>query len=188
MLSCKNIVLFTILFLTCVNASTIDFGIGFTIEQPRQVQYADMSHKIEMNKVYLPITIFSRFRAVPEIAYWNALYGLDDEQIKISVLHMGIGMYYLVPFDQTSIYFGPRAALIRFQNPEKIMPPSRIALKTDNVYGLTFGAEYNILKSVRIGLEIQYNQYEMKPWTDYGHEENDIQRGLETCFVFSFHL
>jgi len=188
MLVFKNFSFFILVLLTCVAVRANDIGIGFTIEQPRQVQYADMSNKIEVHKIYLPITLFSRFRAVPEIAYWNALYGVDDEEIKISVLHAGIGIYYLLPFNKTSIYFGPRAALIRFKNPEKIMPPSRIALKTDHVYGLTFGAEYNILKNVRIGFEIQYNHYEIKPWTDYGYEENDIQRGLETLFVFSFHL
>ena len=60
--------------------------------------------------------------------------------------------------------------------------------KTDRIYGATLGAEYAFLENFSIGFEIQYNYYEINPWTDFGYEEVTLQRAVETVFVLAFHL
>jgi len=169
-------------------AQDFGIGLGLTLEHPQEINYERMSRNLKIHKVYLPITVISKIRAIPEIAYWNAKYSFEDDISKYSVLHLGLGIYYLIPIEKTNVYFGPRIAIIDIKNPSEDRPPHIITSKTDWIFGATMGAEYKILKNLSVGFEIQYNYYEINPWTDFGYEERTVQRALETVFVIAFHL
>jgi len=166
----------------------IDVGLGLTLEYPQKIQYERNFGDINIYKFYLPITISNRIRILPEIAYWDLKHTYNKDTYKYSVFHYGIGLYYFIPFNSTSIYMGPRLAIVDVTNPSQYNSSNRITSKTDNTYGITFGAEHKIIKNFSIGFEVQYNYYEINPWTDYGNENVIEKRALETVFVFAFHI
>ena len=117
------IIIFLLIFLnknTC--AKNFEVGIGFTLEHPYNAQF-EFQESISLHKFYMPVTIDSSIRLIPELAYWDEesdfgdLEGYDDN--KYSILQIGIGFYYLVYFDATKIYFGPRYAIINMKAPSK---------------------------------------------------------------------
>jgi len=169
-------------------AQNFNAGLGFTFEYPQDIKYERMNGVLKLHKLYIPVTLFNKIRIIPEIAYWDFEYKLDDNSVKYSILHTGIGIYYLVPLDSTNIYIGPRISTLNIKNPSKNQPPNIITSKIDRTYGATFGAEYNLTKNLSLGFEIQYNYYEVKPWTNFGYEGTTIKRAIETIFVFVFHL
>lgn len=187
----KLIVAFSFLFVLQIQlyAQNFNIGLGFTLEHPQDIQYERMSSTLKLQKLYIPVTLLSRIRIIPEFAYWNTEFKNSGyETFKYSVLHAGIGLYYLHSLRTTSIYTGPRIAIVNIKNPSENRPPNIITSKIDHTFGATFGAEYNLLKNISIGFEIQYNYYEINPWTDFGYEETTIKRAFETVFVFSFHI
>lgn len=170
-------------------AQSFNIGLGFTLEHPQDIQYERMYGTLKLQKLYIPVTLFSKIRIIPEIAYWDAEYKYyDHETSKYSLLYTGVGFYYIHSFSKTNIYIGPRFVMIKIKNPSKNRPPHIITSKIDHTYGATFGAEYNIIKNFSIGFEVQYNYYEVNPWTDFGYEETTIKRAIETVFVFVFHI
>ncbi len=169
-------------------AQDFRIGLGVTIEHPPEIEYVRMQGRVKIYKVYLPITIRSKIRVIPEIAYWNAKYSFDDNSLKYSVLHAGIGIYYFIPIEKTNVYFGPRIAFIDIQNSPENASVNYSSSKTDKIYGGTLGAEYELLKNFTLGFEIQYNYYEINPWENRGNETVEIQRSIETVFVLAFHL
>lgn len=192
----KNLIFLLILFLSAVLnnnsfAKQFEFGIGFTLEHPRDVQY-DFQSSITLDKFYIPVTIDSSIRITTEFAYWEEKYDLKNwgtgtKEDRFSVFQAGLGFYYLIYFENTKIYFGPRYAIVEMKTPSTPVL-YEISEKTDRIYALTFGSEYAILEKLNIGFEIQYNYYEINPWTNYGDEKTSIQKALETVFVFTFHL
>ncbi len=182
------LILFLLISMTKIYSKDFGIGFGFTLEYPREIQYERNQGSINIQKVYIPITILNKIRIIPEIAYWDAEIDLDNESYKYSVLHIGTGLYYQVHLKSTDIYFGPRIAIVDIKNPSTNRPPNIITSKTDNTYGVTFGVENKIIKYFSIGFEVQYNYYEINPWTDFGYEEMTIERAIETVFVFAFHL
>jgi len=170
-------------------ADNFNIGLGFTIEHQQDIQYEPMSSILKLQKLYIPVTLISRIRIIPEIAYWDAKYKIPGyETFKYSVLHTGMGIYYLHSLEMTNIYSGLRFAIVKIKNPSENRPPHIITSKIDRTYGATFGAEYNLLKNFSIGFEVQYNYYEFNPWEDFGHEESTIKRAIETVFVLLFHI
>jgi len=164
------------------------FGLGVTIEHPREVEYARSQGRVELHKIYLPVTFKSAIRVIPEVAYWHVSFDFGDISSKYSVLHAGVGLYALIPIEKTNIYFGPRVAFMNFSNPPSDVPANVKNSKTDKIYGGTFGAEYALLTNFSLGFEIQYNHYEINPWGNRGYETVETQNALETVFVIAFHL
>lgn len=169
-------------------AQDFSIGLGVTIEHPPEIEYIRLQGSVRIHKVYLPITVKSKFRVIPEIAYWNVKYSFGENSLKYSVLHAGIGIYYFIPLEKTNVYFGPRTAFIDIHNPPENTSTIYISSKRDKIFGGTLGAEYELLKNFTLGFEIQYNYYEINPWDNRGYETIEIKRSIESVFVIAFHL
>lgn len=165
----------------------IHFGLGIALEYDRDIAYSRFS-SIRLQKFYLPLTIGSSVRIIPEFGYWNGKYKFSTyNEEKFYVFHAGVGLYYLKSLDKTNLYFGPRWAQQRMKSPHS---PNAfmISKKTDHTYGLTLGAEYRLASNFSIGFEVQYNYYEIKPWENPDYYGNRIRRALESVFVIAFHI
>jgi len=172
-----------------VFADNFNIGLGFSFEHPQDIRYERMSGTLKLQKLYIPVTLFSNIRIIPEIAYWDAKYmSTGYDTFKYSVFHTGVGIYYLHSIEMTNIYSGLRIASVNIKNPSENRPPNIITSKIDRTYGATLGAEYNLLKNFSVGFEVQYNYYEVHPWEDFRYEKTTVKRALETVFVLSFHI